>query len=83
MTYPHRKGQIMVYTSGQPAEEITLNTNDTTIINKEDYKLVVKLTQLNLEDHMLTISHWLPELGWQHKQLILSTAELKLFKDSL
>lgn len=56
---------------------------ETKIINREDYKLVIKRRLLNNNEQLLTISHWLQELGWQHQQLILSQDELKQFKDLL
>lgn len=63
-----RQGQIHYYTSGLP-----LLAN---IVNQEDYRLNVELTELRNNNWQLTIRRYIKGYGWTELELFLTDDEL-------
>lgn len=57
------------------------NSTITTITDREDYKLIAKLTEYQPLKWQLTVSQWIPETGWNHKQYFMEPEELVRFKE--
>ena len=53
------------------------------VVDREDYKLDVKLTEFKPEQYQLTIKRWIPENGWQHYEYFLTPEELKAVQQSI
>ena len=53
------------------------------VVNRDDYKLDVKLREFKPLEYELTISRWIPEYGWQNYVYFIGTEELKAIQKEI
>ena len=53
------------------------------VIDEEHYKVNVKLTELRNENWQVEIETWIPEQGWNKKELFLTLPELRRLHHAL
>jgi hypothetical protein len=51
------------------------------IVNREDYKLDLRLKEFRQGEHALTIETYIPEHGWVAKYLFINDDELKRIQE--